>query len=88
MSIANAEYANHANTATNVIYDDDKVRYVVMNSNSKHKRELDAWVAEGNEIAPCSLPPGAVESLLSMQIEALEARVAELEANMPGQPKN
>lgn len=87
-TIVSAEYADHENKAANVLYDDDKRRYVVLVSNSKHKRDLDAWVAEGNEIAPCSLPPGMKEDPLSARVDALEERVVELEANLPGQPQN
>lgn len=74
-----AEYADHANTAANVLYDDDSRKYVSLHSNSKHKRELDAWMAEGNEIQPCPLLPGANVDNLSTRIDALEVRVAELE---------
>lgn len=79
-SIVSAEYADHDNTAAYSTYDDGKTRYVVMNSNSKHKRDLDAWVAAGNEIAPCTLPPGAERNAVSLKIDALEDRVAELES--------
>lgn len=79
-TIVSAEYANHDNTTVYSTYSNGKVRYVVMVSNSKHKRDLDAWVAEGNVIAPCSLPPGVEENSISLRVEALEARVAELES--------
>lgn len=82
--IISAEYADHENEAANVTYDKGGVKYVVMHSNSKHKRDLDAWVAEGNEIAPCPLPPGMVEQQISRQIEALEERLAEAEEKITG----
>ncbi len=81
-AIVSAEYANHDDTATFVTYDDDEVKYVMMNSNSKHKRDLDAWVAEGNEIAPCPLPPGSTMDLVSQRITSLEERVAETEVRV------
>ncbi len=86
-AIVSAEYADHENKAANVVYDNDKRRYVMMNSNSKHKRDLDAWVAEGNEIEPCPLPPGVIEQPLSQQTEALEERVAELELGLKQKSK-
>lgn len=77
--IVSAVYADHEEIGVNVTYDDGSNKYVNTRSNSKHKRELDDWVAEGNEISPCALPPGMKLDPLSKRIDALEDRVAELE---------